>query len=65
MGYEQEKTHRDDLADIWRNAQHRRSLELFAWIKECFREQRSRVRTPPPTLVEQPAIVRRDRFLSA
>jgi hypothetical protein len=37
MRYEDEKIHRDDLAEIWRSAEQRRSLELFAWIKDYFR----------------------------
>jgi hypothetical protein len=56
MRYEDEKIHRDDLAEIWRNAEQRRSLELFTWIKDYFRQQRSSARTPTPVLLKQPVM---------
>ena len=56
MRYEDQKIHRDDLAEIWRHAEQRRSLELFAWIKDYFREQRSRARTPTPGPLKQPVM---------
>ncbi len=58
MGQEQEKVHRDDLAEIWRNAEQRRSLELFAWIKDYFREQRLRARAPAQAPLKQPVLSR-------
>ena len=40
MHDEQEKVHFDDLANIWRDAEHCRSHELFAWLKDVFRDRR-------------------------
>ena len=58
MGYQDEKIYRDDLDEIWRHAEQRRSLELFAWIKDYFQEQRSRARTPTPGPLKQPVLSR-------
>jgi hypothetical protein len=59
MRYQDQKIHRDDLAEIWRHAEQRRSLELFAWIKDYFREQqRSRARTPTPSPLKQRVLSR-------
>jgi hypothetical protein len=58
MGYQDQKIHRDDLDEIWRHAEQRRSLELFAWIKDYFQEQRSRARTPTPSPLKQPVLSR-------
>jgi hypothetical protein len=58
MRNEDQKIHRDDLAEIWRHAEQRRSLELFAWIKDYFREQRSRARALKPGPLKQPAMSR-------
>jgi hypothetical protein len=58
MHYEDEKIHRDDLAEIWRHAEQRRSLELFAWIKDYFREQRSSARTLTRVPLKQPVMSR-------
>ena len=58
MRYEDQKIHRDDLAEIWHQAEQRRSLELFAWIKDYFQEQRSRARTPNLVPLKQPVMSR-------
>ena len=58
MGYQDQNIHRDDLDEIWRHAEQRRSLELFAWIKDYFREQRSRAPAPKPVPLKQPVMSR-------
>ena len=58
MQYEQEKIHRDNLAEIWRDAEHRRSYELFTWLKEFFRERQLKVRAEPSYSSRRPSLIR-------
>ena len=38
MQGEQNNRDRDDMAVIWRNAQHRRNEDLRTWLRNFFRE---------------------------
>jgi sensor domain CHASE-containing protein len=40
MYNEQEKVRYDDLANVWRDAEHCRSYQLLTWIEEFFRDRR-------------------------
>lgn len=36
----------DDLSDIWRSAQHRRSEEVWSWLTHLFKKQ-PKLKSPP------------------
>jgi hypothetical protein len=58
MEHEQEKIHCDDLAEIWRRAQQRRSGELFTEVIAYFRKRQLKAPAQPSYPSGRPAIVK-------